>query len=113
MSFWFNKRETGAPYDEADRLFNEAVTLSRESGRALEAERSLVAAIAAYRTLVNRTKGYEAERRLAKALWRKWRAGAQGWEAVRPSAPRCTTSHNTGSSIYRSPRRVIGQSSTQ
>jgi tetratricopeptide (TPR) repeat protein len=71
MSFWFNKRETGSPYDAADELFEAAVMLSREPDRVLDAERCLASAIDAYRALVPHTKGFEAKRRLAKALWRE------------------------------------------
>lgn len=71
MSFWFNKPETGSPYEAADRLFNQSVALFREPARFREAERCLASAIESYRAHVRRTGSCEAKRRLAKALWRE------------------------------------------
>ena len=70
MPWWWSRRETGSPYEQADQLYDEAVHLSHVSGREQAAALKALEAAALLRPMLTKRDNTEAKRRLAKALWR-------------------------------------------
>jgi hypothetical protein len=71
MGWWWSKHETGDPYARADALYDDSIRLCHVPGGAPVADRAAQEAATEYRALIATTRGIEARRRLAKALWRR------------------------------------------
>jgi tetratricopeptide (TPR) repeat protein len=70
MPWWWSRRESGSPYTGADAVYDESIRLSLARDFEASLEKAQAAA-AAYRLLIPKTRGIDAQRRLAKALWRE------------------------------------------